>query len=359
MSKALLEVKRKHLEADLDLRIKQFATVSETRLTTLNPGDRVLLDEQLRMIELEIDKVDAKLKAILRQLDTVVETTSANKTAAKNARLGQSALQIKEKLGTGKKRAVLVGVNQYEDDSNYGELSVCVQDVEAIQKKITGLGYADDRVRILTDNSGRNLPTRNRVIATLRSFAKVSEPNDLFLFYYSGHGDMEDGESYLVCRDGFSNSLKDTAIPVKLVEQIMRAAAARAKVIILDSCHSGAALGAKGSRKMSAEYIKRVFEEAEGLAVLSSCKQDEQSYVRPEEDASAFTHYLLEGLTGKADTEKKGFVTVQDMNHYVSDKVKDWAAGQNLTQTPVFSAAMAGDIILIDHRNSSRSQKIN
>ena len=101
---------------------------------------------------------------------------------------------------------------------------------------------------------------------------------------------------------------------------------------------------------MSEEYIRRVFEEAEGIAVLSSCKENERSYVRPEKDSSAFTHYLLEGLTGNADTDRKGFVTVHDVNHYVSDKVKEWAAGRNLMQTPVLSGAMAGDIILIDHR---------
>jgi len=353
MSKALLEVKRKHFEAEMELRIKQFATVSEARLTTLNPGDRVLLDAQLRKLESDIDKVDAELKAILRQIYTSVETTSTSETAGspKNAGLDQSAPQIKEKLGTGKKRAILVGVNQYEDNSNYGKLGVCVQDVAAIHDKIITSGYAEDRVRVLTDNSVEDLPTRNRIIAALRSVASVSEPNDLFLFYYSGHGDMEDGESYLVCRDGYKNSLKDTALSVKLVEQIMRASSARAKVIILDCCHSGADLGAKGSPAMPDEYIKRVFEEAEGLAVLSSCKQHERSYVYPEKDSSAFTHYLLEGLTGNADTDGKGFVTVQDVNRYVSDKVKDWAAHRNLMQTPIFNPTMAGDIILIDHRN--------
>jgi uncharacterized caspase-like protein len=144
--------------------------------------------------------------------------------------------------------------------------------------------------------------------------------------------------------------LSDTAIPTVRIEQIMRAAAARAKVLILDACHSGADIPGKGSLVMNEQFIKRVYEQAEGLAILGSCKQGQLSYERDEKDFSAFTHYLLEGLSGAADMTGKKFVTVQDVSLYVLNEVKAWAALNNRSQTPTLANEVAGDIILADYR---------
>ena len=126
----------------------------------------------------------------------------------------------------------------------------------------------------------------------------------------------------------------------------MEEAPARAKVIILDACHSGADIGGKGPKPMSAAFIRRVFEEAEGLAILASCKQGEVSYVWPENDRSVFTHFLLQALKGEADRDEKGFVTVQDASRHVTNGVKLWASQHDRSQTPTLQYAVAGDILL-------------
>jgi uncharacterized caspase-like protein len=132
--------------------------------------------------------------------------------------------------------------------------------------------------------------------------------------------------------------------------KIMQKAKARAKVIVIDACHSGANVGSKGPKKMSKEFIQRVFEQAEGMAVMASCKQGELSYEWKEQQRSAFTYYLLEAIGGKADQDKKKFVTVQDVNRYVVNGVKLWAAQRGFTQTPTLQYSAAGDIILADFR---------
>jgi hypothetical protein len=58
---------------------------------------------------------------------------------------------------------------------------------------------------------------------------------------------------------------------MKDVREIVAASPARARVIVLDACHSGAAIG-KAGPAMTPEFIQRVFTEAEGMAVLASCK---------------------------------------------------------------------------------------
>ena len=95
------------------------------------------------------------------------------------------------------------------------------------------------------------------------------------MFYYSGHGDEDGGEGYLVARNGRRLVLRDTAVPISRVKEIMEQASARAKVIILDACHSVADIGGKGPKPMSAEFIRRVFQQAEGLAILTRALADQ------------------------------------------------------------------------------------
>jgi len=249
-------------------------------------------------------------------------------------------------FGTGNRWAVLVGANAYEDKAHYGQLQVCVKDVEAIREQLIAGGFDSERVRLLTDHTPE-LPSRANILAALKAVADATEPNDLLLFYYSGHGDEAGGESYLIARDGRRVVLDDTAVRVSRVQKIIKQAPARAKVIILDACHSGADIGGKGPKPMPKDFIRRVFEQAEGLAVLASCKQGQLSYEWHENERSVFTHFLLQAFGGAADRDEKGFVTVQDASRHVTDGVKLWASQRNRIQTPTLQYTVAGDIILV------------
>jgi hypothetical protein len=246
----------------------------------------------------------------------------------------------------GRRWALLAGVNQYDD---YSPLQVCVKDVEAISQRLIGAGYDPDHLRLLTDNEER-LPTREEIITALQSWADLTGPDDLLLFYYSGHGDADGDDTYLVARNGRRKTLPLTAIKLSDVTKILRSAPARARIIILDACHSGADIRGKGAPAMSEDFIKHVFEQAEGLVVIASCKQGEKSYEWLEQERSAFTHFLLEALEGKADIDNKKFVTVQDVNRYVRYHVSLWAGRNNRSQTPTLACEVSGDIILADYR---------
>jgi hypothetical protein len=255
--------------------------------------------------------------------------------------------------GTGNPWAVLVGVNEYEDSANYGELQVCVEDVEAVHEQLVAGSFDPARMRLLTDHADEP-PTRANILAALKAVADATEPDDLLLFYYSGHGEEDGGESYLVARDGRRLVLGDTAVSLSRVKEIVEEAPARAKVIVLDACHSGADIGGKGPKSMSKPFIRRVFEQAEGMAILASCKQGQLSYEwrepGPGKGRSVFTHFLLEALAGAADRDEKGFVTVQDASRHVTNGVKLWASQRNTSQIPTLQYTVAGDIILVRYQ---------
>jgi hypothetical protein len=289
-------------------------------------------------ITMEIEALEKKIEEHRKRLEY---------TKNLNVAKGDSEPLLSDEMtyGLGKHWAVLVGVNQY-DDSFYPGLHVCVKDVESLHKQLTVGGFDPTYMHMLTDNTDL-LPTRAEIFDALKRSAKAALHDDLLFFYYSGHGDRSNDTSYLIARDSKPNSLEYTAVALPEVANILRESEARAKVIILDACHSGASFDGKGPKSMPPDFIKRVFEQARGQVVLASCKQGELSYEWQAQERSVFTHFLLQALKGEADYDEKGFVTVQDVNRYVVDGVRTWGFNQHRSQTPNFQGVMAGDIVLV------------
>src|SRR5579875_3597834 len=261
------------------------------------------------------------------------------------------------------RRAVLAGVSCYVDNW-YSNLPVCFNDVAAVAQQLFDNHFTLS-CPVLVENDPRNQPTRDNILAALKKAAEEAEENDLLLFYYTGHGDVEKKknggtevmESYLVTRTGHRERLAQTALAISCVREIMEASRARAKVIILDACHSGDKIR-KGAR-ISPDFIRRVFDEAAGIAVLSSCDRGEESFIWEEMQHSVFTYYLLEALKGEADRDKKGIVTVGDIYEYVYNAVVRWAEQENRSQHPTSNAVMRGNIpVCVYKKRAARSTPV-
>ena len=80
------------------------------------------------------------------------------------------------------KKALLVGIN-YVNTQN--ELNGCINDVTAIQDRISKEGFKD--IKILTDNT-INKPTKNNILNAFKSLLTNSQTGDFLFFLYSGHG---------------------------------------------------------------------------------------------------------------------------------------------------------------------------
>ncbi len=285
------------------------------------------------------------------------QAEKASDTFAQRKQETSRPQQAKQRLGIGNRWAVLVGINDYIDTRCYGQLQVCAQDATSLSEQLSNGGYKAEHIRLLTDQNTPQQPLRGQILTALHFIADATEPDDLLLFYFSGHGLVEEDESYLIPRDG-TGALRHTGIPISLIREIMISAQAQAKIIILDACHSGATIQAKGKHLMSEEFINNVFRDTEGLAIISSCQKGQLSYEWPEKGSSVFTYYLLEALRGKADYEEKGFITVQDVNRYVTHEIKQWAASQQVSQSPRMHYTVTGDIMLAEYMQNNENNHL-
>ena len=96
------------------------------------------------------------------------------------------------------KWALLVGINNYPNDIS--PLRYCVADVEAFRQALVNVaGFKEDKVFLMTDDmTGQMEPTNINVIMRLGILAKQIQPEDTFVFYFSGHSIVNDGSSFLL-----------------------------------------------------------------------------------------------------------------------------------------------------------------
>lgn len=251
------------------------------------------------------------------------------------------------------KRALLVGINRY-DHQKITNLNFCVNDVTSTFKILTDPlrgGFTQDNCFLMTDKSRkkREKPTRSNLMSSVKMLSKMADPDDYILFFFSGHGiyDEVTGRSYLLPVDASLNVLADTAVPIDWIKATMGKSKARAKVMVLDACHSGAIKGKAESGLMTKGLHDDIFPAPEGFAILSSCKMFEASYEMSKTKHSVFTHFLNEGLGGAADFDSDGKIAAPDASRYAVNKTLEWARKNHVEQSLNLDYKCVRDLILV------------
>jgi len=283
-----------------------------------------------------------ELTTVFILLLTVVLSSEGHNTVDKNQEMG-------------KLWAVLIGVENYKDQ-RIADLRYTVDDAKTLYAALTAPqygGFDKQNVKLLTDDAlNENLkPTRRNILSIIKTWLMQTQPEDTVLFYYSGHGILgRDGKSYLTPIDAELNLLEDSAVSLDRVNEILdNRDLVRAKkvIVILDSCHSGARVGAKAAGDLG-QILSPAFTKAEGRVTLASCSADEQSYEDPNKKHGVFTYYLTQALKGEADNNgnRDGYITISEVNKYVYLGVQDWARANGRKQTPRIQANVAGEILI-------------
>jgi hypothetical protein len=248
--------------------------------------------------------------------------------------------------------ALLIGVDQY-DDPFFQPVSQTTNDVAELEDVLTGYGYEVRTLHSHQEDAGRK-PTKANFDAELEKIGnKVrpydgKHPGDLLWVYFGGHGELDtDRNAYLVTSDSRISMLAETAIDLEEFKEKIVGVNAQARILFLDACHAGIER-VREAGGMSPDFERHIFLEAEGTATLAACMSHEAAYHHHITPNGVFTHYLLEGLKGKAAQKDKRFITFDDLRYYVTDKVRTWAEARRKKQTPNASSHLVGDPPLVE-----------
>ncbi|MDQ1354364.1 MAG: hypothetical protein QG657_4673 [Acidobacteriota bacterium] len=239
--------------------------------------------------------------------------------------------------------ALLIGVNEYMD-KDYPSLQQTKNDVIGLEGLLTQVGYEVQSLHCQMEDAGSR-PTKKNICFELEKICNRVGEGDLLLIYYSGHGTAVNGNAYLAPSDANKSDLADSAIDLEEFKNKIIKAEAQAKVLFLDVCHAGIER-VRDAEGMSPEFERHIFLGAEGTATLSACMHHECAWNYGAN--GVFTYYLLEGLNGKAAQPGKRFITFNDLNVYVTGKVRTWAEAHGHKQTPNSSAHLVGDPPLVE-----------
>ncbi len=205
------------------------------------------------------------------------------------------------------RKALIVGINNYPTSPLRG----CINDASAFSGLITtnGDGSPNFDVKLETD-----VPTKAALKALIVEL--FSGDSDTALFYFSGHGFINDIGGYIVTPDYAPH---DEGVSMDEMLNIANNSKAKNKVIILDCCHSGAF----GSSQVAGGKAHI----AEGVSILTASRDKEPSLEI--NGHGVFTNLLLDAIRGGA-ADLRGHITPGSIYAYIDQALGPW------DQRPVF-----------------------
>ena len=220
--------------------------------------------------------------------------------------------------------AVVIGINDYKNPKL--QLNYAVADATlfsgSLKKGASGL-FEKVHIKMLTTAEAT---TNENIIKELKAMRSLN-PDDLFVFYVASHGTVDDGEYFLITSNVGSTrteKLRADAVSQTVFKELIANIPATKKLIIIDTCNAGALGGAIQTamltRGMSEDTAMKVLSRAVGSTVLSASTSIQEA-LEGYNGHGLFTYVLSEGLQGKADKGKTGYVRTTELADYVDNEV--------------------------------------
>lgn len=247
--------------------------------------------------------------------------------------------------------AVVIGINSYP---NAPHLKYAVQDAEAFHQYLLEQNKIPAENVFLLRNEEATLSRLRSILGT--QLKNKAGKEDMVILYFAGHGATErdvmspdgDGlEKYLLPYDADPKDLYASALPMREISHIFQRIRSERLIFLVDACYSGASGGrtvvASSYRaNISDAFLDRIAS-GRGTIILTASGANEVSSESDEYGHGVFTHFLLQGLQGDADTDKDRLITVDEVFGYLAKYVPP-ATGQE--QHPMKKGQVEGTLIL-------------
>lgn len=221
--------------------------------------------------------------------------------------------------------AVVVGIAQYRhmqalrytDDDAYA--------MNTFLRSPEGGAVKKSNIKVLIDEAA----TQKNILEALTLFAEKADANDVFMFYFSGHG-LSKG---LLPID-YEGKYSDKTLLHEDLVRILKSSKAKSKVVIADACYSGGMLAFKGADYETSmnNYYSEISKNKGGLVMILSSKAEETSIENNGLRQGIFSHFLMKGLYGAANTNNDELIRLDELFEYVQRNVTFYT---NHYQTPI------------------------
>ncbi len=223
--------------------------------------------------------------------------------------------------------ALIVGISNYKNLPAKSQLEFPERDADAVYSVLIsneGGNFHAENVHRLTGANATLANLKRELEVWLPS---VAQPDDRVVIYFAGHGFVKDGRAYLAPYDLNPENIPATGYPMDTLGNVAGSRIhAKWKVLLTDSCHSGAITPDADAQ----QYNKSLLDLSRSMFSLTASRDRERSF----ESASwggghgIFTYYVVKGLEGEADENRDGIVTADELADYVHSNVREATKGQ-------------------------------
>ncbi len=231
-----------------------------------------------------------------------------------------------EKIGkTSTCYLLAVGINQYKNPRMI--LNYAKPDAESFEKIIRTKGnslYKNVEMYTLYDADA----SRQAILAKLDELAAKIHQEDVFIFYYAGHGSMVDDRFFFIPTESLRlydlTSLQRDAIEGNVLQEKFKNIHALKQLIVMDACQSGGSVELLATRGAAEEKAIAQLSRSAGIHVMASAGSEQFATEFAELGHGLFTYLLIKALEGDADgAPKDGKVTIYELKSYLDDQVPE------------------------------------
>lgn len=279
------------------------------------------LGEVTRSWKIELDPGRHKL--------TVLASSAVSQGTSDDVEVVYGGADTSDQVRLPKLYVVAIGISEYPGDM---KLNYAAKDAASLSSAIKSHGkplFRDIEMQLIADQQA----TRSAVLKGLTWLREQMTQNDYGIFFFAGHGDLDnDGSLYFLPVDADSKDLLSSAVPAEQVKRALSGIPGKL-ITIIDACHSAGIAGSKigkrrGETPLTDDLIRDLVTDESGVVAMCSSTGREFSLENNEHRQGTFTLAIVEGLSGKADFNKDGVVYLNELDTYVTDRVKELTRGQ-------------------------------
>lgn len=258
--------------------------------------------------------------------------------------------------------ALIIGVGS--------DLPVTVLDATAIYNILANekiAGYDPNNITLLTEENA----TRKGILKAFDDLIERTDENSSVMLFYSGHGGTYSDNTFLDEKNqkpeeenrhyfhlvpfGFHpQEYESTWVSAEELKQKMDQINPKRLVFFLDCCHAAGmtqavsmnlagSFGRGDTRLSNADELAQKLDDGKGMSIISSCREDQQSYILDGDHNSLFTKTLLEVLRGEHKKQfEEPYITIFEAVQYIFKMVPRRHDAQN----PYANLQLYDDIIL-------------
>ena len=223
--------------------------------------------------------------------------------------------------------ALVVGVANYKNLASNLQLQFAERDAEAIYSILISPEGGNFRAENVHRIVGARATLANLKRELEQWLPSVAKEDDRVVVYFAGHGFVHQGIGYLAPHDFDPKNIPGTGYPMSTLGQVIGSKIkAKWKVLLTDSCHSGAI-----TPDADTQTINRTLQDlGKSLFSLSASRDRERSFESKDWGGGhgIFTYYVVKGLEGEADENRDGIVTADEIAEYTRRNVREATNGQ-------------------------------